>query len=84
MPFQGDSLDTELLHLKSYLTRLLEKGENALETNRQVFGLERLKQSKESSQYLQQLQAETDINRWLSVEAADGRPTPTLGDSESC
>jgi hypothetical protein len=83
LPFHGDPNDKELLHLRSYLCKLADRGGEVVETNRQVFGLERLRQCKESTQYLQHLQAADDINCWLAAKPSDGCPAPPPSDSES-
>lgn len=83
LPYQGESSDSELLHLRTYLRKLLNQGDNVVEANKLVFSLDRLRQCKESTQYLQHLLATANLLPWLVGQDFDGSPAPPPSDSES-
>lgn len=83
LPFQGESNDCELLQLRTYLHKLLNQGDNLVEANKFVFSLDKLRQCKESTQYLQHLLATAENLPWLVGKDFDGSPAPPPSDSES-
>lgn len=84
LPFNGNQDDKELLHLKEYLMRVVDTGGNIVEKNSGAFSLDKLKNCKESSQYLDLLKLTADARSWLQSKPPEISQSQPPSDSESC
>jgi hypothetical protein len=72
LPFNGDMEDTELLYLQDYLLKLCELPEGtAPASNLSVFGLDHIRNCKESSQYLDVIKASAEANSWARIDTSN-------------
>ena len=72
-PFDGNMEDRELIALRDYLLRLISLPEGTLsQANLAVFGLENIRLCKESTQYIEQMQASAGLTKWARKERLGG------------